>query len=238
MAIHGKATGIILGGYDITSMLNEISTPQMVDTAETTPFGSTAKTYIPGMGDATVSMGGFYEGAADATEDFLDTVAATADAVIVVYGRALAVGVDCKFGSVLRTSFEVTSPVGDVVSISGAAQASGGLTTGRVLMAKQTVSATPTNGTSADNAVATTAGGKAVLSVTGNTRDGNATVVVQHSTDGTTWVDKGTFTVVPAATLTSEVIALSGTINRYTRVVVTLAGTTGSAIVTVALSRG
>lgn len=240
MAIHGKATGVLLGGYDLTPMLNSISTPQSLDVVETTPFQAPggAKTYIPGMSDATVSMGGFFEGDLAATEDMLDVAAETADAILVSYGRVLAVGQDCKFGGVIRTAFEVSSPVGDVVSITGAAQADGGLHTGPTLMAKQAVSTSPTNGTAVDNGAGTTSGGKAVLQVTSNTRDGTVTAKIQHSTDGSVWVDKATFAVVSAGAIASEVIDLPGTINRYTRVVVTLAGSTGSASITVALSRG
>ena len=197
MAIHGKATGILLGGYDLTSMLNQIGTPQSVDTTEVTTFGVTAKEYIPGLADATVSMSGFFEGDAKATEDMLDVASDTAEVILVSYGRAFTVGQECKFGKVVRSAFEVSSPVGDVVSITGAAQADGGLTTGRVLAAKQAVSATPTNSAAVDNTAATTNGGKAVLNLTDNTRDGSVTVVVQHSTDNATWVDKGTFAVVP-----------------------------------------
>ena len=238
MAIHGKATGIILGGYDLTPMLNSIATPQSLDVAETTPFGSTAKTYVPGLADATVSVGGMFEGDMDATELLLDTASDTADAILVSYGRAIVAGQDCKFGRVIRSSFEVTSPVGDVVPISGAARADGGLHTGPVLMAKAEVTTSPPSRATDDNGSATLLGGKAVVNVTDNTRNGAVTVIVQHSTDGTTWVDKGTFTVIGAGILTSEVIDLTGTINRYLRAVVTLAGSTGSAIVTVALSRG
>lgn len=237
MAVHGKATGVLLGGYDLTPMLNQIGTPVSLDVSETTPFGSTAKTYIPGLADATVSMGGFFEGDLTATEDMLDVAAETADAILVSYGKAVTVGDSCKIGAVIRSSFEVTSPVGDVVSIAGAAQADGGLRTGKVLAAKQTITST-TNGGTVDGAASSDLGGMATLHVTGNTRNGAVTVVVQHSANGSTWVDKGTFTVVGAGDLTSEVIDLAGTINRYTRAVITLAGSTGSAIVTVALSRG
>lgn len=240
MAVHGKATGVLLGGYDLTPMLNSIGTPQSLEVSETTAFQSPggAKTYIPGLADATVSMGGMYEGDALSTQDMLDVAAESADAILVSYGRALAVGQDCKFGAVIRSAFEVTSPVGDVVSITGASQADGGLHTGPVLMAKQTVASSPVNGSTVDGGAATPSGGKAVLSLTGNTRNGTVTVKVQHSTDNSVWVDKGTFTVVAAGAVASEVIDLPGTINRYTRVVVTLAGSTGSAIITVALSRG
>ena len=227
-----------MGGFDLTPMLNSIGTPQSLDVSEVTPFGSDAKKYIPGLADATVSMSGFFEGDADATEDLLDIVAETADAILVSYGRAIVAGQDVKFGNVLRSSFEVSSPVGDAVSISGAAQADGGLSTGIVLAAKQAVATTPTNGTSRDNSAATSNGGRAVLLVTGNTRDGTTTVKVQHSTDDSAWVDMSTFTVVPTLVVTSEIINLPSTINRYTRVMVTLAGSTGSAIITVALGRG
>lgn len=238
MAIHGKATGVLLGGYDLTSMLNSIGTPTSLETAEVTPFGSTAKKYIPGLADATVSMSGFFEGDAAATELLLDAVVDTADSILVSYGRALTVGQDVKFGKVLRTSFEVSSPVGAAVSIAGASQADGGMHTGVVLAANQVVTTSPTNGTAHNAGAGTTNGGNATLHVTANTRDGAVTVKVQHSTDDSVWVDLATFTVVPAAEVTSEVIALPDTINRYTRALVTLAGSTGSSTITVALSRG
>jgi hypothetical protein len=238
MAIHGKATGILLGGYDLTSMLNQIATPQSLDTADVTPFGETAKKYIPGMADATVSMSGFFEGDAAATEEMLDVASDTAEAIIVTYGRTFAVGQECKFASIVRSAFEVSSPVGDVVSITGAAQADGGLKTGRTLMARQEVTTSPVTGTVVDNITTTTNGALAVLILSDNTLDDEATVLVQHSDDNSVWVDLGTFAVAPALTVASEILAISGTINRYVRVVVTLAGSTGSAITTVALSRG
>lgn len=238
MAIHGKATGILMGGFDLTSMLNSIGTPQSLEVNEVTPFGSTAKTYIPGLADATVSMSGFFDGDATATEELLDAVSNSAEAIIVSYGRALAAGQDVKFSNIIRSSFEVSSPVAGAVSISGAAQSDGGLHTGILLAAKQTISSTPTNGASQDNAASTATGGKAVVQVTTNTRDGDVTVKVQHSADDSTWADLGTFAVVATTVVTSEVILLPATINRYTRVLVTLAGSTGSAIITVALSRG
>jgi hypothetical protein len=240
VAIHGKATGVILGGYDLTFMLNKINTSQSVDANESTPFQAPggAKTFLPGLSDGTVSMDGMYEADADATELFLDVVASTADAVIVTYGKVLAFGNEVKFGSVIRSAFEVMSPVGDIVSITGKAQVTGGLLTGKVAAAKTVVASTPTNGTAVDNGAGTTAGGKAVLSVIANDRDGAVTVKVQHSSDNSTWIDKGTFTVIPSLGLGSEVIDLPGSISRYLRAVVTLAGSTGSATVTVALSRG
>jgi hypothetical protein len=238
MAIHGKATGIILGGYNLTSMLNQIATPQSLDTADVTHFGETAKKYIPGMADATVSMSGFFEGDAKATEEMLDVASDESDAILVTYGRGLAAGADCKFASVIRSSFEVSSPVGDVVSISGAAQADGGLLTGKVVAAALEASSASTSGSSVDNTVSSSNGGKAALLLTGNTRDGSVTVIVQHSDDNSVWVDLGTFAVVPTLTVASEVLELTETINRYVRVVVTLAGSTGSATTTVALSRG
>lgn len=238
MAVHGKATGILLGGYDLTPMLNAIGTPSSLDVAEVTPFGSTAKSYIPGVADATVTMGGFYEGTMEATEELLDTVASTGEVILVSYGRAITVGQTVKFAKVIRSAFEVTGSVSDAVGISGAAQADGGLHTGTVLAAKQAVSTTPVNGSTVDGGASSANGGHAALHITANDRDGDVTVTVQHSTDGSVWVDKGTFTVVATDTLASEVIDLAGTINRYVRAVVTLAGSTGSATVTVALSRG
>ena len=68
---HGKSTVFKVdnaGGSltDISNTLTDVSFPQSVETAETTSFGSSAKTYIVGLTDSTVSASGNFDATVDA----------------------------------------------------------------------------------------------------------------------------------------------------------------------------
>jgi hypothetical protein len=136
------------------------------------------------------------------------------------------------------TSYEVSAPVGDVVSVSYDAQADGGIDYGVSLVALGAVTAT-TNGTAVDNAVSSANGGMAQLHVTANSWSAGATFKVQHSADNSTWADLATFTVVATTVTTSERVAVAAgtTVNRYLRGQVTLASGTGSITYQISFAR-
>ncbi|MGH3848414.1 MAG: hypothetical protein ACRDRT_01700, partial [Pseudonocardiaceae bacterium] len=70
------------------------------------------------------------------------------------------------------------------------------------------------NGTSIDNAAASTTGGVGHLHVSAATA-GPHVIKVQHSVDNSVWADLITFASVTGAT--QERVAIAGTVNRYTR---------------------
>jgi hypothetical protein len=127
----------------------------------------------------------------------------------------------------IGTSYEVSSPVADVVATSFEGQTTDRIDRGISLCDLAAVTATG-NGTAQDNSASTSNGGAATLHVTANTRNGNTTFKVQHSADNSTWADLITFSVVGSTTVTSERSTASGTVNRYVRVQHTCAGSTGS----------
>jgi len=244
MAIHGKASGIVMGRYELTRYLREISVSRSTDTADASHFGTDAKEYVAGQSDATVTMSGLYEGGDVLAVTNISTLLEDAqyqDGVVpflVLYG-ALGkggVGAPAQLGTVRTSSFDVSSPVGDVVSIAGSLQGDGGVKSGVVTVALAPVAVT-TNGGTIDQTAATTLGGRAQLHLVQNSRNGTATVTLQHSTNGSTWVDLNVFPVVAAGTLSTVDVDLPGTINRYVRSIVTLAGSTGTVTYTVALAR-
>jgi hypothetical protein len=225
--IHGKSAGIVHGVYDLTSYLNDASVSQNVETAETTAFGAAAKTYITGLRDATISASGMFDGAADAIDEVLtasigsDTLAPMIVAQSGLTGAERAYILQSK-----TTSYDVSSPVGDVVSVSFDSQADGGVDDAVLLTNLAAITATG-NGTGRDNTTSTTNGGMAQVNVTANTLDNTLVFKVQHSADNSTWADLATFTTVPATTTTSErVLVASGTtVNRYLRANYTTSGT-------------
>ena len=235
---HGKNTRVFIDAYDFSAYFNDASASTSIDTAETSAFGTSAKTYITGHTDGTISLSGMFEGTTlTGTDEYFENVlgSATKQKVIVANeghilgGRVVALESD-------TTSYEVSSPIGDVVQSSAEFQASEGVGHGVLVSNGSAISATG-NGTSVDNGAATTNGGVGFLSVPSNTRNGNITVKIQASADNSTFTDLVTFTVVTGSATTSERIEVTGTVARYLRVNYTVAGSTGNATPVVAFTR-
>lgn len=237
--VHGKNVAVNLGSYNLTPYFNSMSQSRDVGTAETTAFGSANRTYVVGMKEGMVSLEGMFDGTANAVDEVLANVlgAATGSTMTVLHGGTT-VGRTCVVLVPNETSYEVSSPVDEIVATSAEFQANNQIETGNVLAGNLVISTTST-GSAVDNGVSTTNGGVAHLHVTANTRNGTAVAKVQHSADNSTWVDLVTFTTISTATATSErtVVAPATTVNRYLRALITPAGSTGSLTVTVAFAR-
>lgn len=235
---HGKSVKVFVDEFDFSPYFNDVSASTMVETAETSTFGSDAKEYITGLVDGSVSLSGMFEGTASVgTDDYFSGVlgAATKQKVIVATeghglgGRAVMLESDA-------TSYEVSGAIADVVQASAEFQSSEGVEHGVIVSSGAAISVSG-NGTGVDNGAATTNGGVGYLSVPVNTRNGNVTVKIQASADNSTFADLITFTVVTSATKTSERVEVAGAVARYLRVSYTVAGATGSATPIVAFSR-
>ena len=225
---HGKSTKVLFGKFNMSAFLNESSVSESVEVAESTTYGKSAKTYIVGLADATVSLSGMFDGDTNASDDVFDTALGDdLGRVITIAPEGLAVGRRVRICTAKSTSYESSSPVGDVVSVSCEVQSDGGVDAAISLIDLAAVSATA-NGTSQDGTASSTNGGSANLHVTENTRNGNTTIKVQHSADNSTWADLINFAVVGSATTTAERLVVTGTVNRYVRIQHTLAGSTGT----------
>jgi len=236
--IHGKNAAIIHGVHPLTAFLNDGSVSQDVETAETTVFGSSAKSYITGLRDATVSASGMFDGAALAVDVALSASLGSDSLAPVLFAQSgITAGNTAYIMLAKTTSYEVSAPVGDVVTVSYDAQADGGADDAILLTALAAVTASA-NGASQDNSASTANGGMAQLHVTANTMNNNTTFKVQHSSDNTTFADLATFTTVATTVTTSErvLVATGTTVNRYLRASTTASGT-GSITFTMAFAR-
>ena len=239
---HGKNISVLFDQFDLSTYFNSVSTSAMAEAVETTTFGSTSKTFQVGTKDGTIS----FEGLLDSTAGAVDAVLAAATSAtvqnITVAIEGATIGRRAQLVQSNNTSYEIASAVADMVTVSAEAQATGTkgtMDSGVLLAAKQTVTATVQN-SSVDNTAATTNGGVGLLHVTANTRDGAATVKIQHSANNSTWADLAVFTNTVASTLTSERIEVvaATTVNRYLRVNVSaLGGSSGSLTITVGFAR-
>lgn len=130
--VHGKDTVFKVddtGGSltDISTYINSVDFPESIDTAETTAFGSSAKSYIPGLTDATISVSGMW----DATADAVFTGGAEPASRSFEFGPAGSTASNIKYtGECIMTSYSISNPVGDVVTFSADFQVTGAVTRG------------------------------------------------------------------------------------------------------------
>ena len=128
---HGKSTDFAIddtGGSsrNISDTLTDVSFPQTIDTAETTAFGSSNKSYIVGLKDTTISISGIW----DATVDgYLSGTEPASRSFI--FGPAGSTGGNVKYtGECILTNYSQSNPVGDVVSFTADFQVTGSVTRG------------------------------------------------------------------------------------------------------------
>ena len=229
---HGKNVNIFVNEFDFSTYFNDVSASSTVETAEVSAFGSSAKSYIVGLQDGTVSLSGMFDGTATGTDVVFSSVLGSATKqLVVVAPSGNSVGANAIVLEADDTSYEVSGAVADVVQTSAEFQSSDGVEHGKILSSGTAISSTG-NGTSAS-----TNGGVGFLSVPTNTRNGNITVKVQQSADNSTFTDLITFTEVTSTQKTSERVEVTGTVARYLRVSYTVAGSTGSATPVVAFAR-
>jgi hypothetical protein len=152
---HGKNTGFKLndsGGVvrTLSDLIEDVSFPRSVDASETTTFGTSAKTYIAGLQDTKITIKGKYDATATTGIDtIIPAIIAAQDTGTITVGSATppntanTVGFSYApegftstrvlyTGQALVTSYEVSSPVADVVSFSLELQVSGAVTKGTV----------------------------------------------------------------------------------------------------------
>jgi len=131
--VHGKSAAFKLDNssgslVDYSAYLEEVSMPRSIETAETTTFGSSAKSYITGFSDATISISGKFDSAADAT---LAAVLGQAATLSFEYGPAGSTAGLIKYsGECIMTSYEIGASVGDAVTASVELQVTGTITRG------------------------------------------------------------------------------------------------------------
>jgi predicted secreted protein len=128
--VHGKSTDFELddtGGSsrNISDVLTSVDFPETIETAETTAFGASSKSYIVGLKDATISLSGIW----DATVDGYVAGGAEPASRTFIYGPAGDTGGNVKYtGEAIVTSYSISNPVGDVVTFSLDLQVTGDVT--------------------------------------------------------------------------------------------------------------
>jgi len=120
---HGKNTVLKVGTaaagqestlVNLSAYLSEVSFPNEIETAETTTFGSSAKSYVVGLSDNTLSCSGMFDATFDA---HIFAALGYETPLDFEYGpEGSATGRIRYTGKCYVTSYEKSGSVGDMVS--------------------------------------------------------------------------------------------------------------------------
>jgi len=247
--VHGKNSKVYLDEFDMSAYLNSTDVNHTQDTAETTAYGATARAYIPSQASGTLSFGGLYDavtGAGSSDKEFEAILGSTTHPVLTVAIDGGTIGNRAVIARANETSYTISSPVADINSVTAdfecSADPANNVDFGVASGVQLTTGASIAHGSlgalaSVDNSASSANGGAAVLHVPTNTVDGDTTIKVQHSADDAAWADLISFTAVGASTITSQISAVTGTVNRYLRVTASTAGSSGAITFMVSFAR-
>lgn len=233
---HGSAGKVYVNGRDLSAYLHSASISGTADTAETTCFGATFKSYISGVKDGTISAEGYFESSTGSVDPTLNTaLGASTKSLWTVYPQGeSAIGSAAYHMQAIETSYSADVPVDNVVAVSAEAQSSSGIEAGVCLHVLGAESTGTTNSSSYDGSASSTGGASAIVHCTAITAT-SAVVKIQDSADNASFSDIITFTSITTAG-SSERVAITGTVRRYVRATVTVTGA-GSFTYTVSFCR-
>ena len=130
--VHGKSVDFALDdtsgtSRNISDTLNSVDFPEVTETADTTAFGSSSRSFIVGLESATMSLSGLW----DSTVDGYMKGGTEPASRSFIYGPAGSTGGNVKYtGEAIMTNYSISSPVGDVVTYSADLQVTGAVTRG------------------------------------------------------------------------------------------------------------
>ena len=132
-ATHAQSTGIVVDGYDLTTILNEATSNHNRPASVCTTFSSNGDhEYVAGPRDSMISCRGVRKGERDEyisqiTQQIGTTSSEDAKKPVILCPEGYGVGKQCEIGMVGQTAMDVTVPYEGVVSISLSLMVNGGL---------------------------------------------------------------------------------------------------------------
>lgn len=236
--VNANQTRLIYGTNPLAAYLKSVSPSFSADMLDATTLADTSKVFIAGETDYVLNVDGLFDSttaAGDVWANITAAISATSTVPVSVAPEGFAVGNSVWVMPVKTGTYDVSSTVADLVGFTMAMQPADTPGVGRSL-SDLTAYSTTTNGTSVDDSAASSNGAVINLHVTASSgTTPTLAVTVQHSTNNSTWSTIATFTTATA--VTSETVTVAGTVNRYTRAVFTVGGTTPSFTAQVSLAR-
>jgi len=217
MAKPGRKARVFLDKYEITGYLNSVTLTMSVGMEEDTVFQKTSSTFAPTLKSWTLDEGGFFEKDLDS---YLNTYLGLEDKPhsFAIEGAASVGDIVYSGAGPIEASYELSSPVGALITASISLQGSGDLERTKTLRySSETASGT---GSVLDWGSPGTDGAAGYLHVVRKRTDSTLVVTIQDSPDQTTWTDLITFTSTTDET--AERKAVTGSVDRYLRAIWTV----------------
>jgi hypothetical protein len=233
----GLQTKFYLAGVDMSADVASLTNVGYSQTlADTTNLSVSAMERIPSTLDGNLSISAFFDQSNGHATWVPSGAIPTTDRNAFV-GLSTTVAEACLFGAFKQTSYYVSRPdagSGAITCAIDLAASDGASPSFAVLQTAglETNAASETY-TAVDNAASSALGGRMSVQCT-SIGSGSITLSLEDSADDITYVSLASFTAISAAG-SSEIVTISGTIDRYTKLVAS--GTFTNAVVIVGLSR-
>lgn len=213
--VHGSDTLILGQELALTGFLDQFGVTRDSQAIDVTTFGNNDRNFIAGIGSGSMNVGGLFDRTPIDLEYYGNVASAAGELVTVAVGGA-AIGNRVHVGRVRQGTYTINNAVDDAVRISATFDFDGGVRMGRSLhdLIAETTTA---NFASVDDAASSTFGGVGYIHVTAFTGT-SGVVKIQHSSDNSTFADLITFATVTG--VTQERVAVTGTVNRYVRAII------------------
>jgi len=236
--VNAQQTRIMWGAQPLAAYVRTVTPSATRDMLDVTTLADSGKSFIGGLTDWSLRVDGLFDSTTTAGSllaDMTSNLSSGATVATSVAPAGFSAGSSVWLIPAKTVSYEPSSSVADAVQFaaefgSGTAPALG------ISLADLAAVTSTSNSASQDNAASSSAGAVAHLhisAVSGTTP--TLAVVVQHSTNNSAWTTLASFT--SASTVGSEVITVTGTVNRYVRAAFTVGGTTPSFTCQVSLAR-
>lgn len=227
---HGKDAVAFANGRRVSDFLRSFSTPASRDQADSSTYLQTWKQYTAGQIETTFAASGIFDGGTAAVDEQMQAIFGSDDIPWTFFPYGSEIG---KYGygwAASESSYEVSAPVDDVVSVSVECVSSSGYGRERVIALADEKTPITASGTAARQDYGGTAparGGTGYLHVPAFTGAGTIAIKIQDSSNDSTYADLVTFANVTSAnagTVQRIELAAAGTVARYVQCVYTVTG--------------
>lgn len=115
---------------DLSAYLTSITYDPNADVAEVSTLGDSSKEYLAGLKDATITIEGKYDPAANGPDDVLNGILGGASRTFEFHPQGTATGKPKYTGSLICTGYSVNSPLEDASTFTATFQVTGAVTRG------------------------------------------------------------------------------------------------------------
>jgi hypothetical protein len=228
--VPANRSRVLAGSFSYSCYSRGFSLSSSVDMLEVSTLCDDAKAFITGQDTSTASFDLIFD-TAQASQAASWSTAANLPVTYLPGGTT--VGDAAFLMDSIRTEYSISSAVASTVDATLSTQTTGDTGYG-VCLAPLTAITTDTNGSGVDNGASSANGAVAHLHVTAYSGLTSNAIRIEHSTNNSTWTTLASFTSVTGTT--SQRLAITGTVNRYVRLVDDVTGT-GSCTRLVAFAR-